>query len=86
MAAATSDELDHGVPDLNLDLAGPPAALEAIAQLRPADSAQEAALRRALRDRRLMAHVVAAVGQWPALTAEQRDRLSDLLNPRRSRR
>jgi hypothetical protein len=56
--------------------------LAAIGQPRPDDDEQTAALRSALRDRRYMARVAAAVDQWPALTEEQRDTVSALLKPR----
>jgi hypothetical protein len=58
-----------------------PAELAAMAQPRPDDDEEVAALRRALRNPRLMAKVAPTVALWPSLNDEQRDRLAALLNP-----
>ncbi|WP_204009968.1 hypothetical protein [Virgisporangium aurantiacum] len=57
------------------------ARLAAMAAPRNSDDAELAALRAALRDERLMRHVIAIVERWPALTAEQREVIAALLGP-----
>ncbi|GIJ49359.1 hypothetical protein Val02_62450 [Virgisporangium aliadipatigenens] len=68
--------------DIDAQRAAKVAALHAMAQPQPADTPEMSALRQALRDQYLMAHIASMVDQWPALTADQRETLSALFNPR----
>lgn len=63
------------------------ARLAAMAQPRPEDNPSRARLREVLRDKRIMAYVIANIDQWPPITDEQRAALAALLHqPRRDRK
>lgn len=59
------------------------ARLAVMSQPRHDDNPRRARLREVLRDRRLMAHVVANVDQWPPLSDEQRAEIAALLHHHR---